>query len=229
MIEIAEDLFAAVQDVRFMGLLMPARMTVIRDGGALVVISPFAPTPELTAALDALGRVENVIAPNLFHHLFAGEFKAHYTKAKLWAPVGLSDKRPDLEVDAEFAERGQVGPLEYLSCSAFGMRTLSGKKAFGETVFFHAHSRTLIVTDCAFHFDDSCKAPLKMLARATGSYKKLAPSLVERLGVIDRAAARATVDEILQWDFTRVVVAHGGVVEDDAKQRFADGFAWLGV
>lgn len=225
--QLDDDLFAHVQDVRFMGITMPARMSVVREGAQLVVISPFRPSDALCHALDALGEVAHIIAPNLFHHLFAGDFKARYP-AKLWAPRGLEQKRPDLEIDAFFDDEGAIGPLTYRACPAFGMRTsLLARKSFGETVFFHEASRTLIVTDCCFHFDESCSPLLRTLARASGGYKRLAPSPVERFGVIDKAAARKTVDEILKWDFVRVVVAHGGVVEDDAKTRFRDGFTWL--
>jgi hypothetical protein len=36
------------------------------------------------------------------------------------------------------------------------------------------------------------------------------------------------VRHILSWDFDRVIVAHGDVLEWDGAQRLVEGFAFLG-
>jgi len=46
-------------------------------------------------------------------------------------------------------------------------------------------------------------------------------------GIRDRAAARQSVERILQWDFARVIMPHGDVVEIGAKERVAAAFAYL--
>jgi hypothetical protein len=43
----------------------------------------------------------------------------------------------------------------------------------------------------------------------------------------DRRAARASVERILQWDFDRVIVTHGEVLETGGRQRVAEGFTFL--
>ena len=48
-----------------------------------------------------------------------------------------------------------------------------------------------------------------------------------RLGIRDRRAARASVDKILQWDFDRIIVTHGDVLETGGHERFAAAFAFL--
>jgi hypothetical protein len=45
--------------------------------------------------------------------------------------------------------------------------------------------------------------------------------------VRDRPALRASVERILQWDFDRVVVTHGDVLEHGGKDALRAGFAWL--
>lgn len=47
------------------------------------------------------------------------------------------------------------------------------------------------------------------------------------LMIRDRRAARASVDAILGWDFERVIVAHGDVLETGGRERFAAAFAFL--
>jgi len=85
------------------------RMTVIRltDGG-LFLHSPIRLDGGLRAApirldgglraeLDGLGEVRAIVAPNKFHHLFAGDACAAYPKAKLYGALGLPVKRKDLK------------------------------------------------------------------------------------------------------------------------------------
>jgi hypothetical protein len=43
----------------------------------------------------------------------------------------------------------------------------------------------------------------------------------------DMTAARRSRQELLAWDFDRVVVAHGDVIEADAKPRLDHALAWL--
>jgi hypothetical protein len=45
--------------------------------------------------------------------------------------------------------------------------------------------------------------------------------------VKDRAALRASVDTVLSWDFERVVVCHGEVLEHGGREALRSGFAWL--
>jgi len=71
---LARDLWCLDADLRVQaGFHLPIRMTVIRlaDGG-LWLHSPVAIDEATAAAIDALGPVRHIVAPNLLHHLFAG-------------------------------------------------------------------------------------------------------------------------------------------------------------
>ena len=39
--------------------------------------------------------------------------------------------------------------------------------------------------------------------------------------------ARRSLDRILAWDFDRVVVAHGDVLERGGRELLREGYAWL--
>ncbi len=44
----------------------------------------------------------------------------------------------------------------------------------------------------------------------------------------DRAAAGRSVERMLEWDFDRVVLAHGDFIEgDDARERARDALWWM--
>jgi hypothetical protein len=38
---------------------------------------------------------------------------------------------------------------------------------------------------------------------------------------------RQTVRKILQWDFDRIILSHGDIVESGGKSRFKNAFAYL--
>ena len=38
---------------------------------------------------------------------------------------------------------------------------------------------------------------------------------------------REVVRRIMQWDFNKIVMAHGRIVTENAKEVFRDGMAWL--
>ena len=44
------------------------------------------------------------------------------------------------------------------------------------------------------------------------------PAPEYQLGWKDKAAARDSLDKILHWDFERIVLAHGDLIEKNAKQ-----------
>lgn len=92
---------------------------------------------------------------------------------------------------------------------------------------FHRESKTLIVTDIAFYFDENFPLTMNLLTKIMGGYKKLRPSFLEQLGTKEKDKVKQSVLKVLEWDFRRVIMAHGTVVEDDAKQKFKEGYEWF--
>ena len=63
--------------------------------------------------------------------------------------------------------------------------------------------------------------------RLIGSYGRFGPSSLDPWLIRDRAAARASLERILAWDFDRVVVAHGAVLEHGGRDALRRGYRWL--
>ena len=219
---LADDLWTATQPFSVLGLQIGARMTVVRlASGGLFVHAPIELSPELRAALDALGPVEVVVAPNAMHHLYLGACLAAYPQATGYAAAGAAAKHPELSL-APIPERPDPrwsADLDHLH--------IDGAPKLGEVAFLHKRSRTLILTDWSFYFRD---APNWL----TGVYLKLSKGLGKAVqtpvlrGLIkDRAAARASTDKLLAWDFDRVVMSHRDVLERGGKQALRDATAWL--
>lgn len=221
--QLDENLWVAELPLKFLGLAVGARMTVIRlVDGALWVHSPLRLTEPLRQAVEALGPVRFLVAPNKYHHLFIGEWMAAYPEARAYAAPGLPEKRKDLrfhavlseEVPAEWA--GQIDVLPWRSAPLLG-----------EVVFFHRASRTLVVTDIVHNLGPETEPLTRFIFKTLGGYGRMSTSVVDRLINRDRTAARATVDTILQWDIQRVILAHGHIVEQDGARAFREAYSWL--
>ncbi|MGD1864633.1 MAG: DUF4336 domain-containing protein [Phormidesmis sp.] len=224
---IAENVWVAKQPLKYMGLNVGTRMTVIRlIDQKLVVISPIEPTETLNSELSDLGAVGHIISPNLYHHLYAKRFKSCHPNATLWATEGLKEKKPSLPIDRIIQPDGSVLWSEIDLTFFGGLRTLgfNGFDSFNEWVFFHAASRTLVLTDAAFHFDASFPFVERLIARALGCYERLIPSVLERIATKDKQQLKAAVEKVLLWDFDQVVMAHGSVIERGGKEMFRSGY-----
>ncbi|MFQ4135999.1 DUF4336 domain-containing protein [Nodosilinea sp. PGN35] len=231
---IDENLWVAEQPFRYFGLGIGTRMTVVRlASDELGIISPIQVSEALVGELNALGKVSHIIAPNLYHYKFAAEFKATYPGATFWATAGLGAKRPELPIDRAichrqgFANAPALSPWPGLECLFFdGFKTLapSGPDPLEEWVFFHSASRTLILTDTAFCFDESSPWLTQLVTKIGGGYKQLGPSLLERVATTEKAKVRDSAEQVLAWDFERVIVAHGRVVDRNGKAEFKRGY-----
>jgi Domain of unknown function (DUF4336) len=225
--EIDRDIWVAEQPLRYFGLSVGTRMTVVRLANQeLAVISPIEINEILVQHLNELGTVQHIIAPNLYHYLFAANFKTLYPKALFWAAPGLSAKKPDLSIERTIKTDGHMiwDGLESIFFAGFRTLGFSGFDALNECVFLHAASRTLILTDTAFYFDDSFPPLTQFAARILGGYQSLSPSLLERLATTDKKQVRKSVEQVLRWDFDRVIMAHGSIVEQYGKEQFKQGY-----
>ena len=221
--QLDQDIWIADLPLRVAGVLLGARMTVVRvAGGGLFVHSPIKPTDELLDEVRSLGTVSALVAPNRVHHLFAKPWLDACPGALLYAAPGLDTKRPDLPItgilsdEPEAAWRGSVEQV-----------AIRGLPFSNEIVFYHPSSKTLIATDLAFNVGPHHPLLTRIFFRFSGAYGSLSPSILERLLLKDRAAFRTSIERVLSWPFERVIVAHGDVKETGGRQELEHGYSWL--
>jgi Domain of unknown function (DUF4336) len=221
--QLGEDLWVVDRPQSFWGLPVGARMSAIRlTGGRLLLHSPVALDRDLRAQLTALGRVCFAVAPNRLHHLYAGEVARAFPGARLWVAPGLPDKRADLVFESVLSD---VAPEEWRG--EVDQVFFRGRPYENEVAFFHRATRTLLLCDLAFNFGPNSAAPTRLLMKLIRSYGHLGPSKLDPLLIRDRKAARESLERILAWDFDRVIVAHGDVLETGGHAILSQGYAWL--
>ena len=220
---LARDLWVVHQPLSVLGIEIGTRMTIVRYGDAqLLVHSPIRHTPELATSLKDLGTPALVVAPNRFHHLFAGEWLNAYPASKLLVAPGLVTKRPDLrpvEVLAAATPPGWPEGIEHV--------LLEGFPFANEVVLFHRASATLVASDLIFNFGPSSPPLARLAFRLAGAYGRPSSSLLERLLIRDRPAFRRSLERVLDWPFERIVIAHGDIVEHDAQRALKEAYSWI--
>ena len=68
---------------------------------------------------------------------------------------------------------------------------------------------------------------ISLILRMAGTYGRVGTSRLFRMFIKDRPAFRASLDRVLQWDFDRVVVGHGDVVERGGKRALEQAWSFL--
>ncbi|NOK11686.1 DUF4336 domain-containing protein [Corallococcus exercitus] len=220
---LADDVFVFEAPFSLFGVPVGGRMTVLRlpDGG-LWVHSPVAFTPERRAAVEALGPVRFLVAPNLFHHLHLPDWAAAFPDARVVVPAGLRAKQPALRIDQELEDTPDPAWAPVLD-----QMHVRGMPQLNEFLFFHRPSRTLLVTDLAFHYPRAEGWKLRAYLWLDGVLGRFAAPRFLRLFTKDREAARAALQRALKWDVERVVVCHGQVLEHGGQKALHDAFTWL--
>ncbi len=79
-----------------------------------------------------------------------------------------------------------------------------GASPLNEIAFFHRESQTLILTDTAFHFNESFPFTTQLTMRLIGGYKKLEPSILEKLAIREKEKLKNSIQKVLEWDFEKV-------------------------
>ena len=91
----------------------------------------------------------------------------------------------------------------------------------------HKPSKTLVLVDAIEYFTDhtdDVSWQLKACWKLIRMWNKPKPAPEYRLGWKDKAAARASMEAILAWDFDKIVLSHGDNITEDAKERAR--YAW---
>jgi hypothetical protein len=191
-------------------------MTVVRlGGGELLLHSPIGLTEERRKSVDALGPLAHIVAPNTFHHVYAGAWANAYPGATVHAPAELKKKRPDLRIDRVLSD---PTPKEWQP--VLDPVSIDGT-LLHETVFVHPASRTLISSDLVENQQNVDHFGTRLYLKLSSAYQRVAWPTPLRIAYRDRKAARRSLDGLLEHAFDRAIVAHGDVIEGDAKRSIA--------
>ena len=155
---------------------VPVRMTIIKlSGGGLFVYDPVAATPECLSLVNELveehGPVKHIVLGSLAleHKVYAGVFAQKFPSAQVWLQPGQYSSPFNLPDSFLGFPAKRTNPVPSSPSEApedwnkdFDFLTLgpiiSRDGAFGETVFFHRNTKTLLVTDTVLEVTEEVPA-----------------------------------------------------------------------
>jgi hypothetical protein len=213
---VAGAIWLADYPVTLGGARFNARMTVVRRrDGRLVLHSPGPFDAGIERQLRAIGRVGVIVAPSNFHHLHLAACQRAHPEAETWICPGVERKQPGLRYDGFLG--GAPPPAlaeDFVVAPACVGRIMS------EVPMLHRSSRTLVLVDLIENIGDQTPGTnglLRACWKMVGMWNRARPAPEFRIaGWKDPDAARAALELVLTWDFERIVIAHGDLIERDA-------------
>ena len=208
--------------VRFGGMDLFGRTTIIRlENGDLIVHDPCKIDDSTKAKIDEIGIVKYIIAPGSYHHLFVEDFQKQYPNAETFLCPGLERKRPDIKFEWVLGNKP-----DHRWEDDIDQVLVQGTKHIWEVAFFHKSSRTLILVDLLENIGDDYRHEAGLLLRFwwKGIFRmwnnpKAAPEY--QMGWGNREIVKISLNKILSWDATRVIIAHGENIEEHVRETLA--------
>ncbi len=215
---VPNTIYIVEYEIRFGGMDLFSRMTIVRlNDGKLWLHSPCKLDALLKLEIDQLGEVAYIIAPGNFHHLYVCDLQADYPNAETFLCPGLERKRADLSFDWILGNRPD--PRWELD---FEQVVIQGTCIINEVAFLHKPTRTLILVDLLENIGDDYTHEAGLLLRfwwkaVFHMWNNPKPAPEYQLGWGDKEIVRKGLEKILSWDFERIIIAHGNLIEMDAK------------
>ncbi len=205
--------------IRFAGMDLFSRMTIVKlSNGKLWVHSPSKLDNELKAEVDSIGDVAYILAPGNYHHLNFTEFQSAYPNAETYLCPSLESKRPDISFDWILGNRPDPRWE-----NAFEQVVIHGTKIINEVAFYHQSTKTLILVDLIENIGDDYTHEAGLLLQFCWKIvlnmwnnPKAAPEY--QMGWGDRSAVKKSLSQILEWDFDKIIMAHGNLIENNAHK-----------
>ena len=204
------------------------RMTVVQlKNGDLFLHSPIAFDAGLAGRLRSMGTIRHLISPNQFHYAHIGEWSPAFPDAVTWASPGARRRARARGIDVEFKrDLGPDAPQEWRD--EIDQTAIPGG-IFGEIVFFHKVSKTLILTDTIINIElEKMSQPWRLATWLTGMYYPRGQIFFGmRLPLLlQRKKSRAAIERVLAWQPERIILSHGHCFESNATAILQRAFNW---
>ena len=212
--------------INYSGAKFYSRMTVIRlSDEKLLIHSPCHIDSETKSEIDALGQTAHIVAPGNFHYLHVPSCQEAYPDAAVYLCPGIELKMPEIEFDWFLGDKApQAWEADLEQC------LIRGNKLMWEVAFYHRACKTLILVDVVENFTDDTPGTnlyLRISFKLFRMWNRPRPAPEYRMSWKHKAAARKSMEKILSWDFERVILSHGDLIEENAKETVRDSWRKL--
>lgn len=220
---IAQNFWEYNHPLKLAGLDIGHRMTVVRlKKNELFIHSPAPLDDRLVSGLKSLSKVSAIVAPSQMHDLYLMPYFEKFPKAQFYCAPGLAEEHPHFPFTAELSFGNN-----YFWNKEIQLLLIHGMPKVNEVVFLHRSSRSLIVADLVFNLGRDCSLLTKCYLFFSGAYRKVTPSKLFKLLIKDKQAVKLSIEIMLLWDFDRIIMGHGDIVNTSAREALRKAYAWL--
>lgn len=220
--KLADNLWLLTYPLKVLGADIIRNVTVIRlDSGKMIIHSTAPFSPDEINSINREGEPSWLVEAMLDHDTFSNEGRSAFPDIPYFAPPGFEERvsfpvQSLTEAPDEWSQEIEIMAIQ-------------GNPTFGEQVLLHRPSRTLIVADLIFNYHKAPSLWTKLLLYPAMGLRH-APGMSKRFrnAITDKAAFKTSLDKLLQWDFDRIVVGHGQVIEANGKSKARAMFEELG-
>jgi hypothetical protein len=214
------DVFVVTGRVRAgLGVVIPRTMTVVRQGGELVLINAMRLTADGEAALEKLGRPAHLLRLGANHGVDDAYCVARWGLA-LWAPPGAKDRGVAV---THALSAGATLPLADATLFAFERARADVPE---RAVVLGREGGLLVVCDSVQNWTRETFAECSFAARPMMKLLGFGPAQV---GVVWKkqqeagrgVSLRADYDRLLERPFRHLLMAHGEPLRDTARDAVA--------
>ena len=214
---VADQIWLKEYPIHYAGCDFNARMAVVRlPDSKLLLHSPCEIDERTKESISALGEVTYIVAPGSYHYFHIPSAQAAFPKAGTYICPGVERKRPEIDFDWFLADQPPEAWADTLD-----QVLVRGNKYIWEVAFLHKPSRTLLLVDLIENITDQTPNTnwlLKLWWKAVfHMWNNPKPAPEYQLGWKDKAAAHQSLQRILEWDFDRIILSHGDLIDRDAK------------
>ncbi|MCA9694067.1 MAG: hypothetical protein KC636_31055 [Myxococcales bacterium] len=214
-VQLADNLWRVEGDIEGMSIRRCMVVARLRAGG-LVLHNAIALDDAGMAWLEGLGAPQVMVVPNGFHRLDAPRYRARYPALRVVCPAG-SRKKVAERVDVDDDYRGCPRPDP--DDDSVELRHLEGVKGVeGVMTVRSSDGVTLVFNDAVFNLQHGRGLFMFVYGRLMGNAGgPKVTSITRWLLVKDKRAFRADLEALAATPgLTRIIVAHGDVIDDDA-------------
>jgi len=214
-------------NVRDMGVMFTTRMTIVKLlDGSLWVSSPVSVPFETLKDITALGPVRYIIAATQRHVWRLEGWHTLFPEAQLWVSQNtlFTLKKGQLSFSGILSDTPYQGWAD-----DFDQLVFRGHPLLKEVLFYHKESHTLILDDLIQNNMVIKNEPIhNALIKLEGvAFPNGGVALDIKLSFTNRRIARQSLNNLLSWDFERLIIAHGNCIQADARSYVQKAFKWL--
>jgi len=206
------------------------RSTAIKlENGDVWLVASTPLSPETKTTLNAMGPVKYIVSPDVEHHFFLAEYKKAYPEAKVIGVEPLvAKKKGVLKIDGAYGKDPEGTTYGFESeITALYFAGFQNK----DVVFLHHPTRTLITADLIFNLPGKeaySKSKSSSKVPIFGSFEpfgKIHKHFLWGTGT-DKVAMARDATTVAGWDFDRIIMCHGDVIETGGNKAWREAYTW---